>query len=502
MDAKEKAFRDAAKAEGYSDEDINSHLAQISAKPQPSNVEAPSPVPEGPSAGFGANVEAKATQERQSRAVDKKIREDAFAIPDWMLPAAAAGLGGAALAGGKAVYKSLSDKMAATPPARTEPVFGDVPAKVPGEPTLDVQALAPSAAPVAQPIAQPKPTIADLQQKLGISAVPGAAAPAVPVAAVVPPAPVALPATPLAEVPVSPIATPTSAVMETPENPVAKAAALVEDKAPTPVVNKYDVTTPVIPPPEVTPGATAILETQTPAAAEVTPKQEKKIKGAVPPTGPIETVKTGSGLDAYLGQGPTKERIPSTFKTAAEIPAGYAFVPGMDVGGMNTARNRLGQEGYTEFVKAQGTPFGTYEETQKVLKSLDENRVGPTLTREQRKVIGAPMLPTTSGLGGKAIKVGGVAGALLAVSDLASAKSLPEAGSKALEIGSGLLPVPLQAAMFTGGTNAGEQAQIDYLRRMQEAKARGAGNRGMAFDPRKLYSPQFLDIGIPPPYNR
>lgn len=613
MDAKEKAFRDAAKAEGYSDEDINAHLAQISAKSQSTNVEAPSPVPEGPSAGFGANVEAKATQERQSRAVDKKIREDAFAIPDWMLPAAAAGLGGAALAGGKAVYKSLSDKMAATPPVRTEPVFGDVPAKVPGEPTLDVQALAPSATPVAQPIAQPKPTIADLQQRLGVTpaAVEGAVAP------------IATPATPVAPVePVSPIATPASAVMETPENPVAKAAAIVEDKTPVQfnvetrdasetfgqgaeriryshpesggsidvlkrpdgsasvmslevpeafrgqgigeslqskvlqdfpemqgqVSSKAAATTAyrlgrrppnqpnatledvfklmdenssvnlvspkmqqtfssiptAVPPPEVTPGAAAILETQTPAAAEVTPKQEKKIKGAVPPTGPIETVKTGSGLDAYLGQGPTKERIPSTFKTAAEIPAGYAFVPGMDVGGMNTARNRLGQEGYTEFVKAQGTPFGTYEETQKVLKSLDENRVGPTLTREQRKVIGAPMLPTTTGLGGKAIKVGGVAGALLAVSDLASAKSLPEAGLRAADIATDYIPFVGQAkqALTPSSLLGGEQEKIDYLRRMQAATARGAGNRGMAFDPRKLYNPQFLDVGIPPPYNR
>jgi len=518
MDATEKAFRDAAKAEGYSDEDINAHLAKIS--PKQKTVEAPTPVAEGPSPGFGAGVEAKAEQERQRLATDKKIREDAFAIPEWMLPAAAAGLGGAALAGGKAIYGSLSDKMAANPPVRTEPTFGDVPARVPGEPTLDIQALAPQPAAAApavptQPEPAPKPTIADLQQKLGI-------APAAPAAAPAPVAPPATPAyepmpiwdklveTPAAEVPTSPIATPASEVMETPENPVAKAAAIVEDKVPTtPVANKYDVTTPVtapVPPPEVTPGAAAILETQTPAAAETTPKQEKKIKGAVAPAGPIETVKTGSGLDAYLGQGPAKERIPSTFKTAADIPAGYAFVPGADVGGMNTARNRLGQEGYTEFVKAQGVPFGTYEETQKVLNSLDENRVGPALTREQRKAIGAPLLPNTPGLAGKAIKVGGVAGALLAVADLANAGetaasgNLSKAGGQAAEVGLGFAPPPLQAALFSGGTNAGETEQMAYLRRMQEAKMRGAGNRGMAFDPRKPYNPQFMNVGVPPPF--
>lgn len=633
MDATEKAFRDAAKAEGYSDEDINAHLAKIS--PKQKTVEAPTPVAEGPSPGFGAGVEAKAEQERQRLATEKKIREDAFAIPEWMLPATAAGLGGAALAGGKAIYGSLSDKMAANPPVRTEPTFGDVPARVPGEPTLDIQALAPqpaAAAPAAptQPEPAPKPTIADLQQKLGIApAVAPAAAPA-PVAPPATPAYEPMPIwdklveTPAAEVPTSPIATPASEVMETPENPVAKAAAIVEDKAPLKfevqsrddseifgkgaeriryshpesggsievlkrpdgsasvlslevpeafrgkgigenlqakvlqdfpemqgqVSSKAAATTAyrlgrrppnqpnatledvfklmdenssvnlvspkmqqtfsaiptAVPPPEVTPGAAAILETQTPAAAETTPKQEKKIKGAVAPAGPIQTVKTGSGLDAYLGQGPAKERIPSTFKTAADIPAGYAFVPGADVGGMNTARNRLGQEGYTEFVKAQGVPFGTYEETQKVLNSLDENRVGPALTREQRKAIGAPLLPNTPGLAGKAIKVGGVAGALLAVADLANAGetaasgNLSKAGGQAAEVGLGFAPPPLQAALFSGGTNAGETEQMAYLRRMQEAKMRGAGNRGMAFDPRKPYNPQFMNVGVPPPF--
>ena len=537
---------------------------------------------------------------------------------------------------GTKLFGTLKDKMAVPPVVETPPIveaapsgvaklqerFNLVPKKESTPEETRQQKLKAAAATAQQQMIPGAVAPAPVAGNATTNIIPGttAAAPAAPVAAVVPPVPVALPATPVAEVPVSPIATPTSAVMETPENPVAKAAALVEDKTPIQfniesrdasetfgqgaerirysdqksggsidvlkrpdgsasvmslevpeafrgqgigeslqskvlqdfpemqgqVSSKAAATTAyrlgrrppnqpnatlddvfklmdenssvnlvspkmqqtfssiptAVVPPEITPGAAAILETQTPAATAVTAKQEKKIKGAVAPTGPIETVKTGSGLDAFLGQGAAKERIPSTFKTAAEIPAGYAFVPGMDVGGMNTARNRLGQEGYTEFVKAKGVPFGTYDETQKVLKSLDENRIGPTLTREQRKTIGAPMLPTTTGLGGKAIKVGGVAGALLAVSELASAQSLPEAGSKALEIGSGLLPVPLQGAMFSGGTNANETEQLAFLRRMQQAKARGAGNRGMAYDPRIPYNPQFMDVGIPPPFNR
>jgi hypothetical protein len=405
----------------------------------------------------------------------------------------------AAVEYGSKLFGTLKDKMAVPPTVEAPPVAETAPSGV--AKLQERFNLVPKKESTPEETRQQrlKAATAAAQGEM-TPVVPGAAAPAAAVAAVVPPASVALPATPVAEVPASPIATPASAVMETPENPVAKAAALVEGK--TPVAPVAPVVEAVIPPAEVTPGAAAILETQTPAATTVTAKQEKKIKGAVAPTGPIQTVKTGSGLDAYLGQGAAKERIPSAFKTAAEIPAGYAFVPGADIGGMNTARNRLGQEGYTEFVKAQGTPFGTYDETQKVLKSLDENRIGPTLTREQRKTIGAPMLPTTSGLGGKAIKVGGVAGALLAVSELASAQSLSEAGSKALEIGSSLLPVPLQGAMFSGGTNANETEQLAYLRRMEQAKLRGAGNRGMAYDPRIPYNPQFMNVGIPPPFNR
>ena len=487
MDPKEQAFRDAAKAEGYSEQEILSHLAGLNKK---------SSEPTLPVSNTYEDFTKKEMPE--ARTAVQRMKESSSDTGSIVPYAIGAGGTAAVIAAGataKKVYDTLSKKMEASIPTDTSKQTSFIQQ----EPTFDWQNFKPTDVtgtvpeqPVTQTGLTAKPTIADLQQKLGIA--PNVVAPVAPVAPVASVAPVA--PTPSAVEAVTP---PVDAAItaDPTATPVEKAQAHVNapEVAPeTPAaVNRYDVTTPVD-------GVTPVAETA--PATTVTDKQNKKIKGAVAPTGPIQTVKTGSGLDAYLGQGAAKERIPSAFKTAAEIPAGYAFVPGADVGGMNTARNRLGQEGYTEFVKAQGTPFGTYDETQKVLQSLDENRIGPTLTREQRKTIGAPMLPNTTGLGGKAIKVGGVAGALLAISDLASAQSLPEAGSKALEIGSGLLPVPLQGAIFSGGTNVGEQAQIDYLRRMQEAKARGAGNRGMAYDPRIPYNPQFMNVGIPPPFNR
>jgi len=174
----------------------------------------------------------------------------------------------------------------------------------------------------------------------------------------------------------------------------------------------------------------------------------------------------------------------------------------MDIGGTNYARQTLGQPGAIESAKAMGKPFGPYTETQQILKGLDQERVGPPATRDLRKSIGAPMPPNTTGLAGKAVKVGGVAGTLLLLSDLASAGQdvtkgdFSKAGGKAAEAISSLFP-GFQAATFSKGAGEGEQEQMDYLRRIEEAKRKGAANRGAAYDPRKFYTP--MDIGVPPP---
>ena len=73
---------------------------------------------------------------------------------------------------------------------------------------------------------------------------------------------------------------------------------------------------------------------------------------------------------------------------------------------------------------------------------------------------------------------------------------LSTAGGKAAEAISSFFP-GFQGATFSKGAGEGEQEQIDYLRRIEEAKRKGAGNRGSAYDPRKFYTP--MDGSVPPP---
>jgi hypothetical protein len=453
MDPKEKAFRDAAKAEGYSDSEINAHLASLTKA-------------EEPALSSSKNYEDFANKEMsQARTAASRMKEsasDTGSIAPYAIGAGAAAVGGATVYGAKKVYDTLTKKMEDTSPSS--------PAKptssIPQEPTFDWQNFKPNdvmgetSAPEATAPATGKPTIADLQQKLGMN--PGATPPAAPVQTAPPSV-------------VNAVTPPVDAAItsDTTAAPVEKAQALV-----------HAPEAPVVPVAPAAPSAPA-------APAAIAPPPER--------TGPLTTA---SGFPAQEGTGPAKQRIPAEVESMAKIPKGMAFVPGMNLGGTNTARNALGTEGAVALAQQRGVPFGPYAETEQVLKDFNAQRVGPPATRELRKAIGAPMPSNTPALAGKVMKVGGVLGTLMAVSDLANAKSLPEAGSKALEIGSNLLPAPAQAAMFSGNTNAGETEQMAYLRRMQEAKARGAGNRGMAYDPRKPYNPQFMDVGIPPPFTR
>jgi hypothetical protein len=234
-----------------------------------------------------------------------------------------------------------------------------------------------------------------------------------------------------------------------------------------------------------------------------TPKVSAPVAPVAPPaqTGPLTTA---SGFPAQEGTGPAKQRIPSEVKSMDQIPKGMAFVPNMDIGGTNTARNTLGQEGAIALAQQRGVPFGPYAETEQVLKDFNAQRVGPPITREMRKAINAPLPSNTPKLAGKVMKVGGVVGTLMAVSDLANAQSLAEAGLRGADIATDYIPgvATAKQALSPSTTNAGEQQQIDFLRRMQEAKVFGAGNRGKAFDPRIPYNSQLSNIGIPPPYGR
>jgi hypothetical protein len=206
-----------------------------------------------------------------------------------------------------------------------------------------------------------------------------------------------------------------------------------------------------------------------------------------PPTGEL---KTGSGLTAYPGQGKPKERFPKEFKTVADIPAGYAFVPGMGPG-TNVIRNDFGQAGYNALVAQQGGPFGSDAETRAFIKQFNEERIGPPATRELRKKLELPMPENTTGVPMRKAVVGGIAGAVLAIPDLANAAQNRNVG-QAAEVGAGFLPPFLQALTYAKGAGEGEAAELDRQRRMQEYALRAGRGVAQGYDPRQL-------IGVAPP---
>jgi len=206
---------------------------------------------------------------------------------------------------------------------------------------------------------------------------------------------------------------------------------------------------------------------------------------------PTGLLKTGSGLTAYPGQGKPRERFPKEFKTVADIPAGYAFVPGMGPG-TNVIRNDFGQAGYNELVAQQGGPFGEDKPTREFIKQYNEQRMGPPADRELRKKLGLPMPANTTGIPFKVpkAKVAGVAGAILAIPDLANAAQNRNAG-QAATVASGFLPPAIQALIYSGGLDAGAEEEARQLRMRDYALKAGRGV-GQGYDPRLL-------IGVAPP---
>jgi hypothetical protein len=164
-------------------------------------------------------------------------------------------------------------------------------------------------------------------------------------------------------------------------------------------------------------------------------------------------------LTAYAGEGKPRERFPKEFKTIADVPKGYAFIPGAGPG-TNTMRNLVGQEGYNEAVRLHGGPFGSHQEAVDFMDKYNaETRIGPPADRELRKKLKLPMPENTTGIPFKVpkAKVAGIAGAIVAMSDVANAARTGNTGpllETAFDVGVGAIPVVGTAAQALMGTNA------------------------------------------------
>jgi hypothetical protein len=196
----------------------------------------------------------------------------------------------------------------------------------------------------------------------------------------------------------------------------------------------------------------------------------------------------------------------TTFKSAAEIPPGFEFRP--DVGNLDRSMgNILGKE-HREYAREMftgGKKFGQSANlnddvsrlTTQYFQNLQQQIPETILGRDARKLQNIPSDFGTFAKNtnfGKGVKVGGVAGTLFAISDLANAKNASErgmAGANLLEAvlppgmtmsgaGEGSSTVPsADAAMLLGSPYA--QSEIAKKRRQQEEYTRKVGaGRGIA----------------------
>jgi hypothetical protein len=196
----------------------------------------------------------------------------------------------------------------------------------------------------------------------------------------------------------------------------------------------------------------------------------------------------------------------ATFKTAADIPPGFEFRP--DVGNLDRSMgNILGKEHreYARELFAGGNKFGQSANlnddvsrlTTQYFQNLQQQIPETILGRDARKLQNIPSEFGTFAKNtnfGKGVKVGGVAGTLLAISDLANAQTAGQrgmAGANVLEAvlppsmmiggaGEGSSAVPsVDAAMLLGSPYA--QTEFAKKRRQQEEYTRKVGaGRGIA----------------------
>lgn len=173
-----------------------------------------------------------------------------------------------------------------------------------------------------------------------------------------------------------------------------------------------------------------------------------------------QELKTGTGKPAIPGAAEPTTRFKSMYGSAAEVPKTHAFVRGAQY--IDVLRNDLGQPTYTEQFSKREFPQ-TYLESVEAGKNINRELNRPT--REQLKAQGAALPEPTEGItqkaaGKKLVKVGGVAGALIALSDLAKAETTKE---REQAIGNALL------GLLPPGMDVGE-AGAPTLSREQRAK--------------------------------
>lgn len=186
-------------------------------------------------------------------------------------------------------------------------------------------------------------------------------------------------------------------------------------------------------------GQAAAVDQNTPKSKTETPKVG---------VAPVTELTTGSGMPAYQGTaepGVRKKEMAGLH----ELGKDFAFVPNGQ--NMDILRNAIGQENYTKLLKESGgfpaTPQQAYEQAKEINKNL--GRDSRSVAKEAGKDLGENTTSITKMVGkNKMVKMGGVAGALISLEDLAKA-SPNEQANVAGESAMGILPPLAQVAAYT-----------------------------------------------------
>ena len=418
----EAKFRSAAKAAGYSDEEINAELGTPSGSAPPLGMAAVPAIEEQFSNEFDA---AKTTLRKDYEEEKKEITTTSPFTLDGLLTSPTAWVTGAAALGGLATYaapkiaKGIKERYMTKAPEIDRTI--DIPTggffDVPPNPNID---------PVDQPSAQASDKLkraeelAEANRQLGIGGnqpVPPTAPVAAPVA---PPEPIS---TPITAAPIdAPAATPTAG----PGSPV-----------------------------------TSIINDTVKEMIQQTPDP---VTGAAPaqPVAPPQDLLTGTGKPAFAGMGPEaalnkkgEPKFKPDYADINQVPKDYAFVPNAQY--IDTPRQNIG---LPEYIKAYtDRPFPLTNE-QAIQESKEINKLLGRATRAEAKAAGLPPAEITPGItkktsaGTKPVRVAGTLGALIAIPDLAKAETAGQRGMA----GANLLEAVMPPGFMMSGAGEGSGA--------------------------------------------
>lgn len=439
----EAKFRSAAKAAGYSDEEINAELGT------PAGAIAPQAISSGPDTAAKFQEEADTKRAAIVQGYEDSSKKDASQSPmtlEGVLTSPAALVTGSAILGALATYaapkviKGIKERYMTKAPEIDRNIdiptggFFDVPPN-------------PNIGPVDQPAAQTldklkrAEELAEANRQLGI----GGDQP------VRPPSPVAAPVAPPMAAPTAPAPTamtPDELAASFRGEPISTplSAAPINAPAPTPTAGPNS---PV----------TSIVTDTVKEMIQETPNQPV-LQAGPQPVAPPQELRTGTGKPAFAGQGPavtfTKKgnpRFKPEYASLTEVPTGYAFVPGAQ--NIDTLRQNIGQAPYTEEFKKRNFPQTNELAIQ---ESKDINRMLNRPTRAELIAAGLPPAANTPGItqytskGTKPTTVRGLGiGALVALPDLVKAQTAGERGLA----GANLLEAVLPPGFIMGGAGEG-----------------------------------------------